>query len=105
MRRERISDETRDGQMFALALLSNPTIVARQLAYRDRIRSNFEAIAEKTKPQLIAALKFSCPAYILESLEKNDLAQLQSRVAYSMESGDRDGKPRQSLGLPPKEKK
>jgi len=105
MRRESLAEETIDGIIFGMILANSPTLAARQKEYQARIRANFGAIKDKTKPQLIAALKFSCPAYILELLEKNDLGQLQSRVAYSMESGDRDGMLRQALGLPPKEKK
>ena len=98
----RLSEETIDGLLFGMALACNPKVIARQKAYHARLRANREAIKDKTKAELIAALKFHMPSYITELLEKNDLHDLQSRVAYSLQSSD-SGRLREALGLPPRE--
>jgi hypothetical protein len=100
MARARLSEETIDGLLFGMALASNPKVIAGQKAYNARLRANREAIKDKSKAELIAALKAHCPAYITELLEKNDLPALQDRVAYSLQ-GSGTELLREALGLAP----
>ena len=78
-RRFRMSDETRDGLIFELALRSNPRITAARDAYYARLRAFAAANEHKTKAEMIAELKADCPAYIVELLEKDSLEGIRSR--------------------------
>ncbi len=86
-----MADETRDGVMLELALMSNPKVKARREAWYASIRTFREATAHKTQKEMIDELIADNPAYIRSLLESRQESETRDR--YVMTFHHKVGRP------------
>ena len=83
MRRYRMADETRDGLLFEMRLMSNPKIMAAKADYEKRLATSRQHAMLLDREMMVQKLREHMPAYIEDLLMKEDIGALRERFAVT----------------------